>query len=267
MFTNDFAALDPRTPSDGLLGSPLFRSEPVRGTCRVICFSPKHNLTLPEMPETDILRVGQVWISQKAELLQEYSWVQIFENKGEIMGCSNQHPHGQIWAMSKLPHFAELEDKHQAEWLATHGTNLLVDYLARELEQNQRIVIANNHWAALVPYWAVWPFETLLIPRRHVPRITDLTPEEQVALAQMLKTLLKKYDGLFDVSFPYSMGWHGAPAAENHAPHWQLHAHFYPPLLRSATVKKFMVGFEMLAEPQRDLTPEQAAHRLRSIGK
>jgi UDPglucose--hexose-1-phosphate uridylyltransferase len=267
VFTNDFAALDPRTPSDGLLGSPLFRIEPVRGTCRVICFSPKHNLTLPEMSEADILRVVQVWISQTAELLRKYSWVQVFENKGEIMGCSNPHPHGQIWAMSTLPHFAELEDKHQAEWLTTHGTNLLVDYLARELEQNQRTVIANNHWTALVPYWAVWPFETILIPRRHVPRITNLTAEEQIDLARILKGLLKKYDGLFDVSFPYSMGWHGAPAGENHAPHWQLHAHFYPPLLRSATVKKFMVGFEMLAEPQRDLTPEQAARRLREIGE
>lgn len=265
VFTNDFAALSPDTPTQKPVNHDILKSDPVTGTCRVICFSPFHNLTLPEMPEEDILKVVQVWISQTNELLQLYKWVQVFENKGEIMGCSNPHPHGQIWAMSTLPHMAALEDARQADWFTRNGSKLLLRYLDCELEQQERVVLQNDHWVALVPYWAVWPFETLLLPRRHVPRIVDLTAAEQRALAEVLKKLLQTYDKLFNVSFPYSMGWHGAPAGDMHTVYWQLHAHFYPPLLRSATVKKFMVGFEMLAEPQRDLTPEQAAKRLREL--
>jgi len=266
VFTNDFAALFPEGAGDGLASADLLRLEPVSGTCRVICFSPRHNVTLPEMSEDDVLRVVGVWMSQTEELLQQYRWVQVFENKGEIMGCSNPHPHGQVWAMSTLPHQAALEDTRQAAWLGQHGTNMLVEYLAREIELRHRIVVDDDHWVALVPFWAVWPYETLLLPRRRVARITMLSPEEQRSLSRILKRLLGRYDRLFDTSFPYSMGWHGAPAGDEHPPHWQLHAHFYPPLLRSATVKKFMVGFEMLAEPQRDLTPEQAARALQQLG-
>lgn len=270
VFTNDFGALLPNVPantSPQSAPSPLLRLEPASGTCRVICFSPLHNVTLPDMPEEDVLRVVKVWMFQTDELLQEYRWVQVFENKGEIMGCSNPHPHGQIWAMSTLPHLPAAEDARQAEWLARHGTTLLADYLTVELELGQRIVLADEHWVALVPFWAVWPFETLLLPRRHVPRISMLSQIEQQSLARILRRLLRCYDRLFDTSFPYSMGWHGAPAGDEHLAHWQLHAHFYPPLLRSATVKKFMVGFEMLAEAQRDLTPEQATRRLQQLCK
>ncbi len=265
VFTNDFAALHPQVPADDTPRELLFQREPVRGTCRVICFSPRHDLTLPRMPENEIEDVIGVWMSQTDELLRTYCWVQVFENKGEVMGCSNPHPHGQVWAMSALPHLAALEDKHQDDYLRSQDAHLLIDYVERELRLGERIVLADDHWVALVPFWAVWPFETLLLPRRHVPRITLLTGDQKRSLASILKRLLTLYDRLFDTSFPYSMGWHGAPQGEGPLSYWQLHAHFYPPLLRSASVKKFMVGFEMLAEAQRDLTPEQAAVRLRQV--
>ncbi len=192
--------------------------------------------------------------------------MQVFENKGEVMGCSNPHPHGQIWASDALPTEIEAEDRHQRSYLERHGRPLLLDYARLELERRERLIVENEHWLALVPYWAVWPFETLVLPHaRHIARITELTDGEKAALADLLRRLLTKYDNLFETSFPYSMGWHGAPFAAGYQDHWQLHAHFYPPLLRSATVKKFMVGYEMLAEPQRDLTPEQAAARLREL--
>jgi UDPglucose--hexose-1-phosphate uridylyltransferase len=191
--------------------------------------------------------------------------VQIFENKGEIMGCSNPHPHGQIWAGDRLPNEPDKEDRNQAAYLAEHGRPLLLDYLQRELDAEDRIVVATEHWVVLVPYWAIWPFETMLLPRRHMLRMTDLTADERDDLAGILRRFLIKYDNLFETSFPYSMGWHGAPFGPSEIDHWQLHAHFYPPLLRSATVKKFMVGYEMMAESQRDLTPEQAAIVLQGL--
>ena len=181
------------------------------------------------------------------------------------MGCSNPHPHGQIWASNHLPEEAAKEEACQREYWKTHGSPLLLDVLDLERKSGERIVAENDHWVALVPFWAVWPYETLLLPKRHVARLPDLTAPERDALADILKRLLSRYDNLFDVSFPYSMGWHGAPLDEKNADHWQLHAHFYPPLLRSATVKKFMVGYEMMAEPQRDLTAEQAAETLRRL--
>lgn len=261
VFTNDFAALLPDTPHQVNNEHPLLQAHSVRGTSRVICFSPKHNLTLPEMELTEIRHVVDVWAEQTEDLLTTYRWVQIFENKGAVMGCSNSHPHGQIWASDRLPNEPGKEDRQQRQYWAESGQVLLADYTALEEEKGERVVVRNEHWLAVVPYWAIWPFETLLLPRRHVLRLPDLTPAERDALADILKRLLSKYDNLFQTSFPYSMGWHGAPAGSDYD-YWQLHAHFYPPLLRSATVKKFLVGYEMLAEAQRDLTAEQAAQRL-----
>jgi UDPglucose--hexose-1-phosphate uridylyltransferase len=265
VFDNDFAAILPGgvegAPSDD--GNGLLLSEAVTGTCRVICFSPRHDWTLPEMPVEAIRGVIDVWAAQTEELGRKYQWVQIFENKGDVMGCSNPHPHGQIWAGDFIPNEPAKEDRRQLEHWKQHGAPLLLDYLKLESERKERIVVENDHWVVVVPYWATWPYETLLIPRRHVSRFPDLNDAERAALADILKRFLTRYDNLFEVSFPYSMGWHGAPNTPGDGSHWQLHAHFYPPLLRSATVKKFMVGYEMMAEAQRDLTPERAAQTLR----
>ncbi|RME77580.1 MAG: UDP-glucose--hexose-1-phosphate uridylyltransferase, partial [Chloroflexi bacterium] len=226
VFTNDFAALLPDTPEAGDSGHPLLRTQSVRGTCRVICFSPRHDLTLPEMDLPDIRRVVDVWAEQVQELGQTYRWVQVFENKGAIMGCSNPHPHGQIWAGSALPNEPAKEERQQKAYFAEHGSPLLVDYAGLEAGRQERVVVENEHWLAVVPYWAVWPFETLLLPRRHVLRLPDLSGEERDALASILKRLLTRYDNLFETSFPYSMGWHGAPTDQADYSHWQLHAHF-----------------------------------------
>jgi UDPglucose--hexose-1-phosphate uridylyltransferase len=270
VFDNDFAALLPDVPAASVSTDSLLRFEGEEGTCRVICFSPRHDLTLPEMPVEDVRRVVDVWTEQTEELGRRYRWVQIFENKGAVMGCSNPHPHGQIWAGSALPNEPAKEERQQRAYFEQHGNPLLVAYTELEAELRERVVMENEHWMAVAPYWAVWPFETLLLPRRHVLRLPDLIDIEKNALASVLKRLLTKYDNLFETSFPYSMGWHGAPSplrgeGRGEGDHWQLHAHFYPPLLRSATVKKFMVGYEMLAEAQRDLTAEQAAERLRAL--
>ncbi len=266
VFLNDFASLLPDTPETPVAEHRLLRSEGVRGTCRVVCFSPRHDLTLPEMSVVDIRRVVDVWGEQTTELGQQYMWVQVFENKGDIMGCSNPHPHGQIWAGSSLPNEIAKEDRNQRQYYNEGEQSvLLIDYANLEVERCERIVVDNEHWLAVVPYWAIWPFEILLLPRRHVLRLPDLDSGERDALADILKRLLTRYDNLFEISFPYSMGWHGAPFTDYANTHWQLHAHFYPPLLRSATVRKFMVGYEMLAEAQRDLTAEQAAARLREL--
>jgi len=267
VFNNDFAAL----LSTGDLGAvensnPLMQIQPVSGTCRVICFSPRHDWTLPVMPVPAIRGVVDVWAEQVAELGQRYRWVQVFENKGDIMGCSNPHPHGQIWASDFIPNEPAKEDARQRDYFAQHGRPLLTDYIAGELTDGTRIIEQNEHWLAVVPFWAVWPYEMLLTPKRHVLRLPDLTDGERDSLAEILKLMLSRYDNLFQVSFPYSMGWHGAPTATtDDQSHWQLHAHFYPPLLRSSTVKKFMVGYEMMAEAQRDLTPEQAAATLSAL--
>jgi UDPglucose--hexose-1-phosphate uridylyltransferase len=269
VFTNDFSALLPGTSQAEANAHPLIWSQSTRGTCRVICFSPRHDLTLPQMPEEDIRRVVEVWAEQVGELGQEYLWVQVFENKGATMGCSNPHPHGQVWAVDSMPNEPAKEDRWQLEYFNAQGHPLLMDYLELEFRAGERLVVENEHWLAVVPFWAVWPFELLLLPRRHVLHLTELTASERQALAEILKRLLTRYDNLFKTSFPYSMGWHGAPLGiskdRSSISHWQVHAHFYPPLLRSATVKKFMVGYEMLAEAQRDLTAEQAAERLRQL--
>ena len=267
VFDNDFAALLPDGPRGDVAAGPFFQAQAETGICRVICFSPRHDLTLPEMDPADIRRVVDVWAEQVVDLggRPDINYVQLFENKGAVMGCSNPHPHGQIWSNYAMPQEPAKEDVRQRAYYVEHGRPLLLDYLDSELEARTRVVVENDHWVALVPYWAVWPFEILLLPRRHVQQMPDLTDAERDALAAILKRLLTRYDNLFETSFPYSMGWHGQPTDGADHPHWQLHAHFYPPLLRSATVKKFMVGYEMLANPQRDITAEQAAARLREV--
>ncbi len=269
VFTNDFAALLPDTPEADEAGDhPLFNSHPVRGTSRVLCFSPRHDLTLAEMTPAELRQVVEMWIAQLADLGARWRWVQIFENRGSAMGASNPHPHGQVWAGGFIPNQAAVEDDNQRLYHTDRGIPLLVEYAALERERGERVVVANDHWIAVVPYWAVWPFETLLLPLAHRPRLSDLNDAERDALADILKHLTTRYDNLFETMFPYSMGWHGAPTGDlisQPADHWQVHAHFYPPLLRSATVRKFMVGYELLAESQRDLTPEQAAARLRDL--
>ncbi len=266
VFPNDFPALLEDIPTAGTTQG-LFQAQPVTGTAKVICFSERHDLTLPELSAAEIGQVVNLWADQIEELGKTYKWVQVFENKGELMGCSNPHPHGQVWASDFLPNEIVREDQAQAQYLQETKQVLLVEYGRAEAEKRERVVVANDHWLAVVPYWATWPFETLLLPKRHVLRLPDLTRPERKSLAEALKLLCTKYDNLFETEFPYSMGWHGAPHTANSNSHWQLHAHFYPPLLRSATVRKFMVGYEMLAEAQRDLTAETAAEQLRELSE
>ncbi|GGP26724.1 galactose-1-phosphate uridylyltransferase [Silvimonas amylolytica] len=268
VFGNDFAALLNDTPAPPENQDPLFRAGVARGLARVICFSPDHSKTLPELSLDDLGYVVNTWCEQVAELSQDWEWVQVFENKGAAMGCSNPHPHGQLWASNFLPTEVAAEDEHQAAWFAEHGTPMLLDYIRREQADGTRTVVETEHWIAVVPYWAAWPFETLLTPKAHVTHLDKLTTIQKEDLAVIIKKLTTRYDNLFNTSFPYSMGWHGAPSsAANDGVHWQLHAHFYPPLLRSASVRKFMVGYEMMAETQRDITPEQAAARLQQLSE
>lgn len=267
VFQNDFAALLPDTAPIKIPESPLFKAETERGICRVICFSPRHNLTLAEMDTAAIENVVRVWKDQYQDLgaMDFVKYVQVFENKGAIMGCSNPHPHGQIWATETVPFESQREDYHQLEYFASRGKTLLQDYLKEEMERNERVVASNDLWAAVVPFWAKWPFETLLAPRRPIASMAGMTVDDEKALSDIMKRVTIRYDNLFQVSFPYTMGFHQAPTDGKKHPHWHMHAHFYPPLLRSATVQKFMVGFEMLAMPQRDITAEQAAERLREL--
>jgi UDPglucose--hexose-1-phosphate uridylyltransferase len=263
VFDNDFPALA-EDASPGGSDDPLFRAEASRGVCRVICFSPDHGKSLPRLAPDQLRAVVDCWAEQTAELGARFQHVQVFENKGAMMGCSNPHPHGQVWASAHLPQEIAAEDARQKDYLAAHGRPMLLDLAAREAA-GERVVEINDDWLAVVPFWAAWPFETLLLPRFVVQRMPDLTDGQRDSLATILKALTTRYDNLFATSFPYSMGWHGAPFVTGDTDHWQLHAHFYPPLLRSASVRKFMVGYEMLAEPQRDLTPERAAEMLRSV--
>lgn len=270
VFDNDFAALLPRAEGVGAAAKrqrALLISHPERGICRVVCFSPRHDLSLAELEPAQIRRVVDTWVQQYYELgnLPFINYVQIFENKGEMMGASNPHPHGQIWANESLP--TEVNKEHSAQNDHLLGTEecLLCSYLAMERAEEVRIVLENDYFVVLVPFWALWPFETLLLSRRHIPSLVHLHQAERNALADILKRLTTRYDNLFQVSFPYSMGFHQQPTDGLEHPAWHLHAHFYPPLLRSATVRKFMVGYEMLAQPQRDLTAEAAAARLREL--
>lgn len=268
-FTNDFSALMEDVPEGGFENGDIFKAEGQKGVCKVICFSPKHNLTIPEMKSEDIRKVVDLWVEEYSELGAKdfINYVQIFENKGSIMGCSNPHPHGQIWSQSIVPQEPARKTENQLKYFKKHGKSMLSDYLEIELKEKTRIVVENDHFVALVPFWAVWPFETMIISKRHVRDITQLSDEERDAFADIYKSLTIKYDNLFEVSFPYSAGIHQRPTDGDDHSSWHLHMSFYPPLLRSATVKKFMVGYEMLAEPQRDITPEFSAQRLRDLGE
>jgi UDPglucose--hexose-1-phosphate uridylyltransferase len=261
VFTNDFAALRPDAP-DATIADGLLRAESERGTCQVICFSPRHDLSLSRMGAAQGRTVVDLWATQTASLGEHFPWVQVFENRGTAMGASNPHPHGQIWAGDALPREAVREDATQRRHFETTGRKLLLDYASQELG-GPRELASDDDWLIVVPFWAAWPFETLVIPRRPVSRLPDLDEGQRNSLAERLIGLLRGYDGLFQEPFPYSMGWHQAPFDGVDRPHWQLHAHFYPPLLH-ATVRKFMVGYELLSEPQRDITAEAAAERLRS---
>ena len=267
VFDNDFAALTPGGDRVTVDAGELLRAESEPGTCRVICFSPRHDLSLPDMPVDGIRLVVDLWVDEYERLgsRPEIGHVQIFENKGDAMGCSNPHPHGQIWAQQSVPLQAAAEGKRQQAHHARHGRTLLQDYLTLELERAERVVVENDGFVALVPFWAVWPFETLVVSRRPVASLSELDDAERDQLADIVQRLTRRYDNLFGVSFPYSAGFHQAPTDGRRHPEWHLHMHFHPPLLRSATVRKFLVGYEMLAEPQRDLTPESAAARLRDL--
>lgn len=269
VFDNDFAALLPDLPVESHGdGSLLLVSEAERGICRVVCFSPRHDLSLPEFDMSTLEDVIATWTEQSADLGERDSthYVQVFENKGEAMGASNPHPHSQIWASGHIPNEPHKELAAQTDYYNEHSRPLLADYLAEEHRQKERLLAANDHFTALVPFWAVWPFEVLLTAHRPgLTRLTEMTSAEATALAEILKAITIRYDNLFEISFPYSMGFHQAPFDGQDHPEWMLHAHFYPPLLRSATVRKFMVGYEMLGMPQRDITPETAADRLRNL--
>jgi UDPglucose--hexose-1-phosphate uridylyltransferase len=265
VFDNDFPSLSAHATA--VASDSLLQTESESGVCRVICYSPDHSRAMSQMPATQIRAVIDVWTAQFAELAArpDIGAVTTFENRGEMMGASNPHPHGQLWATQTVPNELAREDARQRDGLGEHGRPLLADYLARELEGKARIVCANDAFVALVPYWAAWPFETLLLPRRFVSALDQLTSDEADGLADVLSRVTRAYDALFGVPFPYSMGIHQRPTRQPDSPHFTLHVHFYPPLLRSASVRKFMVGFEMLAMPQRDMTPEDAADRLRAV--
>ncbi|MFZ0814465.1 MAG: UDP-glucose--hexose-1-phosphate uridylyltransferase [Candidatus Sulfotelmatobacter sp.] len=274
VFTNDFAALKPQAegarvqpPIQDVSGRGLLLSESEAGLCKVMCFSPRHDLTLARMTVPEITSVVDMWAEQYAEIgaLPYINYVQIFENRGEIMGCSNPHPHGQVWANQTIPNEPRKEQESQKAYLDSNHACLLCDYLKLEIQQSARIVIENAHFAALVPFWAVWPFEVLLLSKQHTGDLRSLGPAMRDGLADIFKQLTTRYDNLFEISFPYSMGFHQSPTDGEAHPEWHLHAHFYPPLLRSATVRKFMVGYELLAGPQRDITPEAAATTLGNL--
>ncbi|WP_321295165.1 UDP-glucose--hexose-1-phosphate uridylyltransferase [Marinifilum fragile] len=268
-FQNDFSALLQDTPEGEFSDGDLFRAKSESGICKVICFSPNHSLTVPEMKVENIRKVVDLWCKEYKELgdREDIGYVQIFENKGSIMGCSNPHPHGQIWASKLIPLETSKESENQKAYYEKHGRTMLSDYLKIEIDKKERILVENNSFVALVPFWAVWPFETMIISKRAVSNLLELTDEEKTDLADVYKKLTIMYDNLFEVSFAYSAGLHQAPTDGEKHPEWHLHMHFYPPLLRSASVKKFMVGYEMLGTPQRDITAEGAAKRLRELSK
>lgn len=267
VFQNDFSALLPDAPAGTYQPDDLLLAQPERGLCRVICFSPRHDLSLAEMTAAEIRPVVDLWVEQYAEIgaLPDINYVLLFENRGAMVGCSNPHPHGQIWANENIPTEPAKEQARQAEHHEHTGRCLLCDYVARELRDETRVVCANEHFVALVPFWAYWPFETLVLPRRHMGAMPAMTDAERDALADIMRRMTARYDNLFETAFPYAMGWHQAPTDGGAHPEWHFHAHFFPPLLRSATVKKFVAGYELFATLQRDITPEQAAERLRAL--
>ena len=267
VFDNDFPAMLPDTPSDGFAKDGLLMAEGEPGICRVACFSPRHDLTIADMELSDIRTVIDVWTEQYNELgsMTHIDHVQIFENRGAMMGASNPHPHCQIWANSTVPNEVVSELASFDEYLQKHEACLLCNYVALEVGENERVVVENIDFAAIVPFWAVWPFEILIVAKRHITALDGLSDNEKNSLADILKAVTSRYDKLFDTPFPYTMGFHQRPTDGKEHFEFHFHAHFYPPLLRSATVRKFMVGYEMLASPQRDITAELAAQRLRDI--
>jgi UDPglucose--hexose-1-phosphate uridylyltransferase len=267
VFDNDFAALRPDTPAGEFRERELLLARSESGQCRVVCFSPRHDLTLARMSVNEIRAVVDTWCDEFAKLGRQpdVRAVQIFENRGAMMGCSNPHPHGQIWANESVPEGLAKEAAAQQSYFQKHSSSLLEAYLRLELEIKERLVCANEHFVMAVPFWAIWPYETLLISRRSVSALPELNEEERDGLARILRQSTIRYDNLFKTSFPYTMGFHQRPTDGNTYPGFHLHAHFYPPLLRSATVRKFMVGYEMLAMPQRDISPESAAAQLRGL--
>jgi len=267
VFTNDFSALLENIEEGELVENELFQAKSEKGICRVVCFSPRHDLTIADMKVSNIEKVVRAWQKEYKQLGEKdfINYVQIFENKGKAMGASNPHPHGQIWAQQSIPDEPAKEDQTQKEYFKKHNKSLLKDYLEQELAKKERIVVENQHFVALVPYWAVWPYETMIISKRHFGSVLEMTDNEVHSFAHIYKSLTTKYDKLFNTSFPYSAGLHQSPTNGEDNSHWHFHMHFYPPLLRSASVKKFMVGYEMLANPQRDITAESAADILRAL--
>jgi len=265
VFDNDFPALMHSGEASFERTQPWKQGMMETGICRVICYSPLHNISTADLDDASLLTVIDTWRDQIDELMSvpDINYVQIFENRGIMMGCSNPHPHGQIWATGSVPCEVDSEDLHQAKYLSDNGTCLMCDVHRYELAAGERIVLENDHWTVLVPWWAEWPFETMVLPKHHSASLTDLNNEQKGSLAVIWKQLLLTYDNLFNTPMPFSSGWHIAPANQRDIRSWHVHAHVYPPLLRSASVRKFMVGYEMLAEPQRDITPEEAAERLR----
>jgi len=265
VFVNDFSALLSDIPQERMSEGALLVAQSERGICKVICFSPKHNLTFALMDVGQIVPVVNVWVDQFKELgaIDYIRYVQLFENRGAIMGCSNQHPHGQIWANETIPVIPANEGVRQKQWLEKNGTCMLCDYLKIEKKMQARIVLENDSFVALTPFWAIWPFEIMVLPKEHMSDISMLSEKNKAACADILHRMAVRYDNLFETSFPYSMGIHQRPTDNQAHEEWHFHIHYYPPLLRSATVRKFMVGYEMLAMPQRDITPEDSARRLR----
>jgi UDPglucose--hexose-1-phosphate uridylyltransferase len=263
VFDNDFPALMPDTPP-GASDDPFYTAHAVQGACRVICFSPDHARAMPQLSDEERRAVIDCWADQSVDLGRRYANVQVVETRGEMMGCSAPHPHGQIWATAHVPDEVQREDDHQRAWFARHGAPLLTALAARE-KGGPRHIASNAHWIAFIPYWAYWPFELMLVPFHPVARLPDLSDAARDDLADILGRVTRGYDALFATRFPYAMGWHGAPFGQDDCAHWTLHAHYYPPLLRSATVRKFMASYELLAEPQRDLNPETAADMLRAV--
>lgn len=266
VFKNDFPALLAGHSARPSSEDKIFKSQPVSGEARVICYSKRHDLSMARLPEEELRKIVVCWEQQYRELSQRYSWVSIFENKGAAMGCSSPHPHGQVWASNYVPTEVAKEDHFQREYFNANGKVLLLDYARKELDLGKRVIFQEGCWICVVPYWATWPFEALLLPTDHISDIGHLNESNKTDLAKALKRLTVKYDNLFQTPFPYSMGWHGRPPGDEGA-HWLLHCHFYPPLLRSASIRKFMVGFELLSEAQRDLTPEAAAETLRAVSE
>lgn len=266
VFTNDFPALLQEGPEPPESDDPLFQTKTAKGTCRVICYHPHSDVYFYSLSTKEVVAVIEEWMKQTEELGRDYTWVQVFENRGAMMGCSNPHPHCQIWASTFFPNEPRVKDTNLRKYYDKYKKPMLQDYVEKELQKRERIVYENSEWVVVVPYWAVWPFETMVLPKNQIQRFTDVDCRQKEALAQTLQVVVAKYDNLFKCKFPYSMGWHGAPTGSKLRecqPHWTFHGIYLPPLLRSATVKKFMVGYELLAQAQRDLTAEKAAAMLR----